>query len=247
MDRSFLSDAGVIAESRGFVCVRLATFEDKAETTFTHSLYSTRRTPQVNTVFTILAPDGKTPLLPPGRSPSHTLGSDDPKTLVAAMKRIAAKYKAKRRSKTPPIPYGIDLRRSLNVAACDMQLLVVVVAKSKAKHVSIEKILAPLAWSKELVGVVAYAKAKPDELKLLDGAKPVEGVFVVLADDYGLKGKVVAFAAGTSASTLKATLKKGIAEFHPRAKDSIRHIREARWLGIEWEPEVKSPYSRPRR
>ena len=117
MDRSFLSDAEVIAESRDFVCVRLATFEDEMETTFTHSLYSTRRTPQVNTVFTILAPDGKTPLLAPGRSPSHTLDSDDPKTLVAAMKRIAAKYKARHRSTTPPIPYGIDLRRSLNVAA----------------------------------------------------------------------------------------------------------------------------------
>ena len=247
MDRSFLSDAGVIAQSRDFVCVRLATFEDKKETTFTHSLYSTRRTPQVNTVFTILAPDGKTPLLAPGRSPSHTLGSDDPKTLVAAMKRFAAKYRARHRSATPPIPYGIDLRRSLNVAACDMQLLVVVVAKSKAKRKSIEKTLAPLVWSKELVDVLAYATAKPDELKALQGAKPVEGVFVVVAGPYGLKGNVVAFATGTSASTLKTALKKAIAEFDPQAKDSIRHIRDARWLGIEWEPEVKSPYSRPRR
>ncbi len=246
MDRSFLSDTEVIAASRDFVCVRLATFENAAENDFTQSLYRTRRNRQVNTVFTILAPDGKTALLTPGRSVSHTLGSEDPQKLVAAMKRIADRYKTKGGSRTPPIPYGIDLRRALNIASCDLQPLVVVVAGSEAKRKAIEKTLTPLAWSPKYVGVFAYATAEPDELKALAGAKRAEGVLVVHADRYGLTGKVVASATGTSASTLKAALKKGLDVFKPAAKDSIQHIREARRRGIEWESDVEHD-SRPRR
>ena len=251
MDRSFLADPTVIEASRAFVCVRLATFEDAAENTFTQGLYTSnerrRRKQQVNTVFTILAPDGKTPLLTVGRSPSHSLRSDDPKVLVAAMGRIAAKYKTKNSTGTPPIPYGIDLRRSINVAACDMQPLVVVVAKTEAKRKAIEKTLASIAWGKAYVGVFAYTTAKPDELKALLGASAGEGVLVVLADDYGLTGKVVAATRDTGATALRAALKKGQAAHKPRKKDSIEHIRNARMSGIRWTPEVEQSASRPRR
>lgn len=248
MDRSFLADKAVIDASRAFVCVRLATFEDAGENTFTQSLYRGRRPKaNVNTVFTVLAPDGKTPLLTPGRSPSMTLRTEDPERLVAAMIRIAAQYKTKSAGKTAPIPYGIDLRRALNVAACDMQPLVVVVAGSEAKRRAIEKTLAPIAWSKEYVGVFAYAVAKPDELKALADAKTIEGVLVVIADDYGLTGKVVASATGTGATALKTAFKQALAGFKPREKDSISHIRKARRSGIVWEPEVQTPASRPRR
>ena len=248
MDRSFLADKDVIESSRAFVCVRLATFEDADENTFTQSLYHGRRPKaDVNTVFTVLAPDGRTALLTPGRSPSMTLRTEDPKKLVAAMNRIAAEYKTKNAGKTAPVPYGIDLRRALNVAACDMQPLVVVVAKSAAERKAIEKTLAPIAWSREYVGVFAYATAKPDELKALAGAGATDGVLVVIAGDYGLKGKVVASVSGASAARLKAAFKLALAEFKPREKDSISHIRKARRSGIVWETEVPTAASRPRR
>ena len=102
MDRSFLSNPAVVKMSRDFVCARLATFESPAEADFIYALYPSRSGAQVNTVFTILAPDGKTTLLSPGRSPSHTLGSDDPSRLVAEMKKILARYKAKRAGSPPP-------------------------------------------------------------------------------------------------------------------------------------------------
>ena len=234
-----MSNPAVVKMSRDFVCARLATFESPSEADFIYGLYPTRSGAQVNTVFTILAPDGKTTLLSPGRSPSHTLRSDDPETLATEMRKIAARYKAKRAGNTPGLPYGIDLRRALNIASCDLQPLIVVVAASASKRKAIERVLTPLAWSDEFIGAYAYATAKPDELAALADAKEAEGVLVVYADPYGLSGKVVASAAGTNGASLTTTLRAGLAKFRPKARDSIRHIREARRRGIEWEVEVK--------
>ena len=39
MDRSFLSDPDVVAPSRGFICVRLVTYEDVQEMEFMQSIY----------------------------------------------------------------------------------------------------------------------------------------------------------------------------------------------------------------
>ena len=69
MDRSFLSQPEAIEASRNFVCVRLTTYENQAETEFMRNLYRGPNGEIQNTTFTILSPDGKQALIRPERSP----------------------------------------------------------------------------------------------------------------------------------------------------------------------------------
>ena len=73
MDRSFLTDKDVVAASRKFVCIRLATYEDAAENEVLKGIFAMRGTLQ-NTVFGILTPDGKTHIVRSGRSPAWAFG-----------------------------------------------------------------------------------------------------------------------------------------------------------------------------
>ena len=77
MDRSFLSDKGIIRASRNFVCVRLSTYESKEEAEYLSRIF-TRRGQLENTVFCIMSPDGKDKLVNAGRSPGWAFpGSED--------------------------------------------------------------------------------------------------------------------------------------------------------------------------
>ena len=67
MDRSLWSDPLVIDASRKFVCVRLATYEDAVEGKLLEGIYRGRSGQLENTVFVMLAPDGKTRLSASGR------------------------------------------------------------------------------------------------------------------------------------------------------------------------------------
>ena len=68
MDGSFLSQPKVVAAARQFVCVRLTTYENKAEAGFLKAICPTGSGELENTVFTILAPDGKRQLARASRS-----------------------------------------------------------------------------------------------------------------------------------------------------------------------------------
>jgi len=60
MDESFLSDTNIIRESRNFVCIRLATYEDSAEADYLRQVFSGRSGELDNTVFALMNPDGFT-------------------------------------------------------------------------------------------------------------------------------------------------------------------------------------------
>ena len=68
-----MSDATVVAASRDWVCVRLATYEDESEYEVLSDWFGDRAV--ANTVFKLLAPDGETPLSLTTRGPSMLLGS----------------------------------------------------------------------------------------------------------------------------------------------------------------------------
>src|SRR4051812_12431801 len=93
MDRSYLSQPEVIAASRAFVCVRLATYEDEEEGKFLKAFQVTRSGELENTVFTILAPDGKKQLARASRSARGTFGDAD--RMAATMKRITGEIPGK--------------------------------------------------------------------------------------------------------------------------------------------------------
>src|SRR5947207_2757941 len=127
MDRSILSDPSIVSASREFICARLLTYESAEEGKFLESVFRGGSGQLENTVFTFLAPDGVTPLSRAGRSPNHLFrGSPDEtvRAMAQAMKEMSQKY-AGDSTVARQVPYLVDLRRGLNVAACDLLPLVV--------------------------------------------------------------------------------------------------------------------------
>ena len=164
MDRSFLADKDVIAASRKFVCIRLATFENAEENEVLKGFFA-RGGNLENTVFTLLTPDGKTKLVTAGRSPVWAFGGvsgrginaqpEEPiKKMGQTMEAIALVYpgKGKAAKGSPPLPYLADLRLALNVSAADRQPLVVVYSKSTEERKQMEQELSKVAWSDQFIG-----------------------------------------------------------------------------------------------
>src|SRR4051812_46124084 len=112
MDRSFLSDAEVIAASRQFVCIRLASYEDEGEAKFLKSVFTGKSGELENTVFALLSPDGQKKLMKASRSPRQLFqGAAD---MAKAMNGIAQKYTAKAGG-PPPLPLVANVRLALDV------------------------------------------------------------------------------------------------------------------------------------
>jgi hypothetical protein len=200
MDRSFLSDPKVVAASRAFVCIRLATYENADEARFLEEIFRGRSGELENTVFSILAPDGKA-LVRSGRSPHMTFRGLDEAAAIDAMAkemtRLAARYEPKEGALDHrPLPACADLRRGLNIAACDLLPLVVVADPS------LESALAKLAWSDAFRGRFAYARA--DATAKVAGVKAGDGLSVVAPDAYGVTAKMLA--SGRDAGGIEAAL-----------------------------------------
>lgn len=237
MDRSFLSDPNVVAASRNFVCIRLATYESASEAKVLGAVLTTRSGLLENTVFSVLAPDGATPLVRSGRTHREAFGT--PEEGARRMSDLAAKHPC-----TAPvggqIPWLADLRRGMNVAACELQPLVGVVARSEDARQKIEEALLPLAWSREFAGRFAYARAKsPAEAgEYVDGRVDGDGVFVVQPDAFGTKGRLLAFVPGGDRDGLAKGLAKGLEGFKAEPKDSRRHIDDGVRRGLNWKTEI---------
>jgi hypothetical protein len=246
MDRSFLSDPEVVAASRDFICVRLATYESEEEMEFMDSIYFFR-TPTKNSVFAILDPSAKKHLVKPGRSMKLTF--DGATEMATEMKKITATFPGK--GNVAPeklgLPYLKDVRLALNVAACDSQCLVILYASSERERRGLEALLLPLAWHADLVGEFLYATTdKLTDLKKITGSGTAPGLLVVMPDTYGLAGRQVAFVAlGTKSKNARATLAAAAEANRMGSKDSKRHIGRGRREGIEWEVGQAQASERP--
>jgi len=231
MDRSFLSAAGVVKASRSFVCVRLATYENKAEAALLKSLVRTRSGELENSVFALLAPDGKTPLARAGRGP-HSVASTAAR-LAAAMNDVAEDNPGK--ADLAALPLVANLKLAINVAACDNLPLVVLSAPTAETREALEAAAAKLAWRPGVVGKYIWASCDEAELKGVAGAKP--GLTVVQPARYGTSGKALAHApADAGDAKLLAALDAGRKAHAPDVGDSWLHIREGHREGIFWEP-----------
>ncbi len=231
MDRSFLSAAAVIKASRSFVCVRLATYEDEKEAALLKSLLRTRSGELENSVFAILAPDGKTPLARSGRGP-HAVAPDAGK-LAAALDRFASDHPGK--ADLSALPLAANLKLAVNVAACDNVPLVVLSAPSAEARKALEAKAARLAWRPGVVGQFIWASGPEADLKGITGAKP--GLTVVQPARYGTSGKALAHApADATEEALLGTLEKGKKAHEPDLGDAWRHIKEGHREGVFWEP-----------
>lgn len=248
MDRSFLSHKSVVAASRKFVCIRIATYEDAAENAVLKRIFAPGGTLQ-NTVFGILTPDGKTSIVRAGRSPAWAFGGaagpgiHQQADLVLAkmgdtMEAIALAYpgKGKATQGPLPLPYLADLRVALNVTACDRQPLVAVYGNA-AQRKTMEAELTKLAWSDQFMGQVQYvAASKAAEFKSIKGLKAKAGIIVIQPEPFGLNGKVIReIAVDAKAGELKNQLAQALGKHKPSELTYDQHRRAGSQAGKIWE------------
>ena len=234
----------MIAASRRFVCARLLTYESAEEEAFLEGLFRGRSGDLENTTFAILAPDGTTRLSRTGRGPGMVFGrgGDAAKTMAAEMQRIAKKHPGRKNALDgAPLPRIVDVRRAINVAACDNLPLVIVVAKDVAEQRTLEARLAPLAWHDANMGRFLYVSTTDrKELAPLGKVKPGSGYVLVQPDAYGRKGeRLVQVPASATAKTLQAALTRAGKAYQPLDKSHHReHVRDGKREGVHWETEI---------
>src|SRR3569623_2296466 len=107
MDRSFLSRPAVIAASRAYVCVRLATYEDEKEAEFLKGPVRTRSGELENSSFAVLDSDGKKKLTQSGRGPRRLYADAD--ELAQDLERLATPFAAKAAPAALPLVANVRL------------------------------------------------------------------------------------------------------------------------------------------
>jgi hypothetical protein len=241
MDQSYWSDQEVIKLSHHFVCARLSTYEDAAEAEFLKKHFRGRTGELENTVFLLLAPDGKTRLSRSGRSPQMVFGGTvgwESTVLALEMHAIAQKYPVKKEmTGLPPLPVSKDLRRSLNVAACDRQLLVIA---DRVPEKTLNT-LQTIAWKKPYRGRLGWGVSKTDaEVQATGLAGKEPGILICRPDEFGLKATLIQ---QLPANASEAVVTKALTEAlqTPRApeKNYRRHMSRGQRLNKFWESEIE--------
>lgn len=238
MDRSFLSNDQVIEASRKFVCIRLATYEDEAEAEFLRTVYVGRTGDLENTVFVLLTPDTKQNLCRPGRSPNFAFRS--PASLATEMTKIAQQFKASTAKADPILPQLKDVRLGLNVSSCDGLPSVVCVANDNNPAEFMHRLLAPLAYSKDLAGKFVYSTTSdPSMLKAVKGYSGQPGFLLISPGEYGIDGSLVKyFSPSTEASIIEKALHEYANGVGKVIKNHSTHVRTGMRQGKIWETEI---------
>lgn len=242
MDRSFLSQTPVIEASRAFVCIRLATYEHADEAAFLKKFTRTGSGELENSVFGILAPDGKQKLIRSGRSPNHEFGG--PTSLAEKMNALAKQYPGVADAKQHTLPRVANIKLGVNVAAADLQPLVAIIADEEAERTKLANTLATWAWHKDYIGRFVYAVGPAKEASMIQGKLPKAGIVVVTPEAFGRSGQIIAvYDATQPEAELPKTLQAGLVQFRKGSQTFTNHVREGHRQGIFWEPPV--PVSDP--
>ncbi len=251
MDQSYWSDQEIIKLSEKFVCARLATYEDAEEGKFLKKQYRGRTGELENTVFVILASDGKTRLSRSGRSPGMVFGGAvgwESTILAMEMHAISQQYPGKKEPPgIPPLPNSKDLRRSLNVAACDRQLLVVA---DRLPESTLNR-LRNLAWKAPFMGRLAWGTAeKSEEIVAIGLAAKEPAIYICKPGEFGLKATLISeLAADASSQQLESALSAALQTPREPEKRARRHVMKGQRLNKSWDTEIEvtDPLIPPRR
>lgn len=234
MDRSYLSQADVVTASRSFVCIRLATYENKSENDFLKQMGGAGRSGDIeNTVFAILPPEGKRALVGPARSARRFY--KESRDFADDLQRVARQYPG--RKGEPQLPLVANLRLGLNIAASDQRPLVILMNSDRATREKLEDKVRTLAWSERFIGRFVYVTLPSAKgLNAVTGADAESDLFVVQPDRFGLKGSVLERAAASANSErLAAVLKAGMDRYRPEAGTFNDHVREGHRQGLFWD------------
>jgi len=230
MDRSYLSDAGVIAAARYFVCIRLSTYESASENQVLRRLFVGGSGEVENTTFAILSPDGNTHLVRPGRGPNWAF--QNPAHMAGVMRDIARHYHSDTTARGWALPTVATVRLALNVAACENLPLVITSEPSQ---------LSRLAWTPELRGRAIYVQATTTPW-----GDARQSYLVVQPDAYGQSGQLLGKLPSTATA---AELERTLQAYRPYSKDMHQHMREGQRRGVHWETAIPEtdPHALPRR
>jgi hypothetical protein len=191
-----------------------------------------------NTVFCLLAPDGKTQLTRPTRGPSSFR---TPENMALQMNKMLQQYKATvADSFVSPIPYVDRVDLALNVAASDNRPLIVAFGADEQELATINRKLQPLVWDTSIIGQFMYASTTNiGELKVLIGKDKSPGIFVVEPDEFGVSGNITQHVnLNAGSEDIMTAIKSGLNAFTPFTKDHRLHIANGYTVGIEWETVV---------
>ena len=235
MDRSFLSKPQVVAASREFVCVRLATYEDPTEASWLKDFTRTGSGQLENTVFGILAPDGVKKLVRSSRGIDHVFSGPD--QMAEAMAKIAVKYP---NATTPSrLPLVASVRLGVNVAAADNLPLVVIVGKDSATRKPLVAKLAELVWQGEFIGRFTFAAGDAEDLATIVGTKPEAGIVIALPETFGRSAKVLAVVEVDAPTERIAEALRGVVAGISRTEKIFSdHVRAGHREGVFWETAV---------
>jgi len=240
MDGSYLSNAAIVEASRQFVCIRLVTYEDKAEANFMKSVFSSASGLFENTTFGILSPDGKQNLVRSGRGPMHSFRSSA--EMANRMKRIAGRYAgapfASLSDKQLPLTESVDI--GLNVAACDNLPLVISFATEQRMIDELNAKLIELAWREQWAGQFIFAVARSSkQLKPISDADKEPGILFVEPGQYGLSGKVLTrIDVDADTKQTETAFASAIDKFSRQPASPNAHIKLGIQLGLDWESEI---------
>lgn len=234
-----------MVNSRDWVCVRLASYEEKEEGEYLTQLYRGRTGLLNNTTFALLAPDGETLLAPSGRGPEFVLGKrGNPnqqaatEDVIAFAEILAAKAKDyDHKGDLALLPEALDVRRALVVAACDNQPLVVLFAESEQTRRKAKARLAELAWSEEFLGRMQYIVATSrEELGKISGLPEGDFFAVIEPNQFGLEGKALGSLEATKRKAdLSKLLRQGLKSYTRVDLPSREHRQKGQRAGAQWE------------
>ncbi len=238
--RSFLVNSDVAKASRNFVCIRLLTYENRDEYEYMEGILGVRAGTLPNTVFCILAPDGKTKLTRSGRGPFQAFSNAS--AMASSLKLISAKYPRASQNalSDPQLPLVHKVDVALNTAACDNRPLVVTVAADRVTLAEVDSTLLPLAWSEEFAGQFVFSSTTDrKDLQPLAGAGDTSAILIIEPGTFGVSGRVMAeLDAGASGKAIQQALATALQDFTPQVKSHNSHIQTGYNLGIEWETVV---------
>jgi hypothetical protein len=120
------------------------------------------------------------------------------------------------------------------LAACDNQLLVVLLQRDKALDQ-----VAQLAWREELIGQFQYVQAaSAQELPAVSGVRTDSTLVVLRADPFGQKGTIVAQSSSRDRDELAGLLTTLAVKEARHLKSAHDHVRQGHSTGIFWETVV---------
>ena len=235
-----------IQASRGYVCIRIETYESKAAEERVRSLLGGG---YANTAFCIYAPDGETRLSRSGRSPgvlAGRTGSTEDAAVINEMNRIAGRYTTTNES--PALLQDFDsFRQALNVSSADQRLLIVVNSKSVTLERTLRSILADSDFHGRFHVDRIIDEPDPKWASTIGFDETIEGVLVVRSGQFGVEGDVLAHLPNDAASEdIKQALinNNALYAMDEVRKDHAEHVAAGRRKGIYFENEI--PYGEDR-